>query len=664
MAIQGCVSVVFPIPFNRIFHYSLPLELESERLAGRRIVAPFGPKGRIGYIVDGLTRPRVKGIKMIKEIIDKEPLISTNLLELAKWMSKYYVCSLGQALDIILPHNFRPVKLREKIKKTEIKVFSAFIPFSQQRRILKPIQNNIKEKSFTVFLVHGVTDSGKTEVYLQAIAQAQEVGRQSIFLVPEISLTPQFLSVFKQRFGSSRIGLWHSRLSQGERYRTWQSAYQGKIDIIIGARSTIFAPFPNLGLIIIDEEHDTSYKQEKRPLYHTRELAQKRAELEGATLILGSATPSIEAFYRALTGIKPYKLLTLPERIYERSLPSVDIVDMREELKKRNTQGVLSQKLSEAIAERLERGEQIILFLNRRGYSTFILCRECGFVLKCPNCNISMVYHFNEKRVKCHYCNHHAEAPRFCSRCGSKKIRYFGTGTEKVEQVVKKMFPGAKVMRMDRDTMRYRHAAEKIFNAFRQRKVDILVGTQLVAKGWDFPDVTLVGIISADTALNLPDFRSAERTFSLITQVAGRSGRGPKGGEVIVQTYNPDHYSIKMALEHNYRSFYEREMEFRKELNYPPITNLVIILVRGKDEKKVITTSEKIGSLLKRELNQITILGPTPAVLDKIAGKYRWQIIIKTTDMKGIGEFFQRHCLGFEQKEMEISIDVDPLNML
>lgn len=633
-------------------------------MVGRRIVVPFGPKERIGYVIQGLTRSRIQGVKMIKEVVDEEPLISTNLLELAKWISKYYVCSLGQALDAILPHNFQPVRLREKVKKTKVKVFPAFIPSPQQRRILKPIQNNIKEKNFTVFLVHGVTDSGKTEVYLQAIAQAQEVGRQSIFLVPEISLTPQFLSIFEQRFGSSRIGLWHSRLSQGDRYRTWQSAYQGKIDIMIGARSAIFAPFPNLGLIIVDEEHDTSYKQEKRPLYHTRELAGKRAELERATLVLGSATPSLEAFYRALTGVKPYKLLTLPERIYKRSLPSVDVVDMREEIKKRNMQGVLSQKLSEAITERLKKGEQVILFLNRRGYSTFILCRECGFVLKCPNCNVSLVYHFDEQKVKCHYCNHRDEAPRFCPRCGSKKIRHFGTGTEKVEQVVMRMFPRAKVMRMDIDTMHYRYAAEKIFNAFRQRKVDILVGTQLVAKGWDFPEVTLVGIISADTALNLPDFRSAERTFSLITQVAGRSGRGTKGGEVIVQTYNPDHYSIRLALKHDYHSFYEREMEFRKELNYPPVTNLVLILVRGKDEKKVITTSEKIGSLLKREINRATILGPAPAVLDKIAGKYRWQIIIKTTDMKDIGEFFQRHSLGFEEKGIEISVDVDPLNML
>jgi len=664
MAMQTYVSIVFSIPFNRIFHYSLPIDLESEKLVGRRVVAPFGSKKRTGYIVGSIIKSGLKGLKMIEEIVDKQPLISTNLLELARWISKYYVCSLGQALDTILPHNFRPVKPRQKILEQEPKVFSAFIPSPQQKKILRPIQNNIKEKKFGVFLIHGVTDSGKTEVYLQAIAQAQEVGRQSIFLVPEISLTPQFLSIFEERFGSSRIGLWHSRLSQGERYRTWQSAYQGKIDIMIGPRSAIFAPFPNLGLIIIDEEHDTSYKQEKRPMYHTRELAEKRTELERATLVLGSATPSLEAFYRALTGVKPYTLLTLPERIYKRSLPSVDVIDMREELRKRNNRSILSLKLCEAITERLKRGEQVILFLNRRGYSTFILCRECGFVLKCPNCNVSLVYHFEDKRVKCHYCNHQHEAPRFCPRCGSREIRYFGTGTERVEQVVKKMFPRAKVMRMDIDTMRYRYAAEKIFNAFRQRKVDILVGTQLVAKGWDFPDVTLVGIISADTALNLPDFRSAERTFSLITQVAGRSGRGTKGGEVIVQTYNPDHYSIRMAVKHNYWSFYEREIEFRKELNYPPSTNLVIVLVKGKDEEKVITTSENIGSLLKREINRAIVLGPAPAVLNKIAGKYRWQIIIKTTDMKCIGEFFQRHYLGFEGKGVEVNVDVDPVNML
>jgi len=664
MVMQRCVSVVFPIPFDRIFQYSLPLEFESERLVGRRVVAPFAGKERIGYIVDSMKKPGLKGLKMAEELIDKEPLISENLLELARWVSKYYVCSLGQALDTILPHNFRPVRAQEKIREEKVKIFPALIPSPQQKKILKPIQDNIKDKRFGTFLIHGVTDSGKTEVYLQAIAQAQEVGRQSIFLVPEISLTPQFVSIFEQRFGPREISLWHSRLSQGERYRTWQSAYQGKIDIMIGARSAIFAPFPNLGLIIIDEEHDASYKQEKRPLYHTRELAEKRAELERATLVLGSATPSLEAFYRALTGVKPYRLLTLPERIYEKSLPSVEIVDMREESGKRNNRGVFSKKLSDAITDRLEKGEQIILFLNRRGYSTFILCRECGFVLKCPNCSVSMVYHLDENRVKCHYCNHHEAAPRFCPRCGSRRIRYFGTGTEKVEQVVRKIFPRAKVMRMDIDTMRYKYAAQKIFNAFRQRKVDILVGTQLVAKGWDFPNVTLVGIISADTALNLPDFRSAERTFSLITQVAGRSGRGPKGGQVIVQTYNPDHYSIKMALKHNYRSFYDREIEFRKELNYPPSSNLIIVLAKGKDGEKVMEASEKINSLLKREINQATILGPTPAVLNKIAGKYRWQIIIKTTDMKCISEFFQRHHLGFEWKDVEINVDVDPLSML
>jgi len=664
MAMQRCLSVVFPIPFNRIFQYLLPFELESERLVGRRVVAPFAGKEMIGYVVDSMKKPGSKGLKMAEEFIDTEPLISENLLELARWISEYYVCSLGQALDTILPHNFRSVKLREKVKEEEPKIFPALIPSPQQKRILKPIQNNIKDKRFGTFLIHGVTDSGKTEVYLQAIAQAQEVGRQSIFLVPEISLTPQFVSIFEQRFGPRRIGLWHSRLSRGERYRTWRSTYHGNIDILIGARSAIFAPFPNLGLIIIDEEHDTSYKQEKRPLYHTREVAERRAELERATLVLGSATPSLEAFHRALTGARPYRLLTLPERVYEKSLPSVQIIDMREESGKRSDRDIFSQKLSRAIGDRLEKGEQIIIFLNRRGYSTFILCRECGFALTCPNCSVSMVYHLDENRVKCHYCNHHDQTPRFCPRCGSRRIHYFGTGTEKVEQVVRKMFPRAKVMRMDIDTMRYKHAAQKIFTAFRQQKVDILVGTQLVAKGWDFPNVTLVGIISADTALNLPDFRSAERTFSLITQVAGRSGRGPKGGEVIVQTYNPDHYSINMALTHNYRSFYDREIEFRKELNYPPISNLIIILVRGKDEEKVMEASEKIVSLLRREISQATILGPTPAVLHKIAGKYRWQIIIKTREMKCISEFFQRHQLGFEWKGVEINVDVDPLSML
>lgn len=661
---EKCVSVVFPIPFNRIFHYLLPSELDSGRIVGRRVLAPFGKRERIGYIVESLTKSGAKTLKAVKEIIDEEPLISMNLMELAKWISKYYVCSLGQALEAILHYSFKPVRVRERNKKEEGKVFSPFIPFPQQKRVLKPIQDNIKERRFAVFLVHGVTDSGKTEVYLQAIAQAQEMGRQSIFLVPEISLTPQFFSIFEERFGFSRIGLWHSRLSQGERYRTWQFAYQGKIDIVIGARSAIFAPFPNLGLIIVDEEHDTSYKQEKRPMYHTRELAERRAEIERATLVLGSATPSLEAYYGAISGVRPYTLLTLPERIYEKSLPSIHIVDMREELKEKGSHGIISLRLYEAIVERLRKQEQIILFLNRRGYSTFILCRECGFALKCPNCNVSMVYHFDEKKVKCHYCNHSVEPPRFCPRCGSKKIRYFGTGTEKVEQVIKKMFPQAKVMRMDIDTMKYKRAAEKIFNAFRQKRADILVGTQLVAKGWDFPGVTLVGIISADTALNLPDFRSAERTFSLVTQVAGRSGRGPEGGEVIVQTYNPEHYSIRMALEHDYQSFYEKEIEFRRELSYPPFGNLVIILIKGKDEKNVIGASEKISSLLEREVNQATILGPAPAVLNKIAGNYRWQIIIKTMDMESIGEFFQRHFLGFEWRGVKVNVDVDPLSML
>ncbi|MEW6724875.1 MAG: primosomal protein N' [Bacillota bacterium] len=514
--------------------------------------------------------------------------------------------------------------------------FDSTSPFRltpEQARAFSQIQADLTGEGGNAFLLHGVTGSGKTEIYLQSIACAIEQGLGAIVLVPEIALTPQMVARFKARFGD-RVAVLHSALSEGERYDEWQRLAAEEARVAVGARSAIFAPVQDLGLIIIDEEHENSYKQEAEPRYHARQVALARARQSRATLVLGSATPSLESYHQAREGA--FRLLELPARIDGRPLPPVRVIDLREELANGN-RSIFSHPLAQAIDSRLSREEQVILFLNRRGFSTFVLCRECGFVLRCPHCDVSLTLHRGEGRTVCHYCGYSQPVPNVCPGCRGSQIRYFGIGTERVEAEVRKAFPQARVLRLDSDTTGQKGSHERILDAFANGQADILVGTQMVAKGLDFPGVTLVGVITADTMLNLPDFRAAERTFALLTQVAGRAGRGPLGGEVLVQTYAPDNYAIKMASQHDYKGFYAIEIENRRELGYPPWTRLAVLSISGTDELKVEEAANELGRLVedKRGTGAISaLLGPGPAPLYRIGGRYRRQVVVKLTTLE------------------------------
>jgi primosomal protein N' (replication factor Y) len=540
---------------------------------------------------------------------------------------------------------------------------------AEQAAALASIQAAIERGEHEVFLLHGVTGSGKTEVYMQAMAAVLGRGQSAIVLAPEISLTPQTASRFVGRFGE-RVAVLHSGLSEGERYDQWQRIKHGDADIVVGPRSAIFAPLQKLGLIVIDEEHETTYKQEDpAPRYHAREVAIQRGRLANCPVILGTATPSLESFYR--TQIGEYRLLSLPLRVANIAMPPVTVVDMREELKRSN-RSIFSAALRAAVAERLSRGEQVILFLNRRGYSTYVFCRVCGYVEKCANCSISLTFHFQTRRMKCHHCGHERPTSKQCPQCGSIYIRYFGLGTEQVEQEVIKAFPGAKVRRMDADSTTRKDAHQKILDAFQAREIDILVGTQMIAKGLDFPNVTLVGVISADTALNMPDFRAGERTFNLLTQVAGRSGRSEAGGEVIIQTYTPEHYSIQAAARHDYLRFYREEIGYREALLYPPLSRAAVILLRGVEEAEVIqAANDLLGCLETVKANrfpEVEIRGPVAAPLARIQEKFRWHFFLRCPKVEDLRSLIQQAIAlappTVKSAGVDFIVDIDPIHMM
>lgn len=511
-----------------------------------------------------------------------------------------------------------------------------------------------------ISLVHGVTGSGKTEIYLNIVEKIINDGYGAIVLVPEIALTPQTLERFKGRF-KDMVAILHSRLSNGERYDEWRRIKSGQVKVVVGARSAVFAPVKNLKLIIMDEEHEYSYKSESNPKYFTKDIGEFRIKRNNGLLILGSATPSLESYYNALNG--KYNLISITKRIKDSKLPEINVVDMREELKEGN-RSIFSRRLFEEIKSNLEKKEQTILFLNRRGYSTFISCRECGFVCKCNNCDIPLTYHVNRNKLLCHYCGFEYEAPRLCPKCGSKYIKYFGTGTEKIETEIKKYFPEAKTLRMDMDTTRKKGQHERIYQDFKKHKADILIGTQMVSKGMDFKGVTLVGVIAADTTLNLPDFRAPERTFQLITQVAGRAGRGEIPGRVVVQTYDPMHYSIEYASKGDYLGFYEREIGYRKALNNPPFSDILYVLLLSEDEERLIKFCKEIEKKLKPIDNKgdIRMLGPAPCQIGRIKKSFRWHIIFKGNVYSYINDISDIIYKSID-KDITCSIDVNPYNM-
>ncbi|KIX90965.1 primosomal protein N' [Staphylococcus microti] len=535
----------------------------------------------------------------------------------------------------------------------------------EQQVAFDQINEAAEDQRAETFLLHGVTGSGKTEVYLQIIDCVLERGQEAMMLVPEIALTPQMVQRFKRRFGDE-VAVLHSGLSHGERYDEWQKIRDGRARVSVGARSSVFAPFKNLGVIIIDEEHEATYKQEDYPRYHAKEIAEWRSQYHQCPLVLGSATPSLESYARASKNV--YTLLSMPTRVNQQPLPDIRIRDMREELANGN-RSIFSEDLAQAIETRLEKQEQVVLFLNRRGYASFMLCRDCGHVPQCPNCDISMTYHKTTDELKCHYCGYHEPAPFQCPSCGSEHIRQMGTGTQRVEELIQERFPSARIIRMDVDTTSKKGSHEKLLKDFGDGKGDILLGTQMIAKGLDFPNITLVGVLNADTMLNLPDFRSSERTYQILTQVAGRAGRHKKKGEVIIQTYNPDHYAIEDVQANDYLAFYDKEMRFRQLAKYPPYFYLINFTITHEKMKVALQAATHVHQILLQHLTERAfILGPAPAALSRINNEFRFQILLKYKSEPGLinalrylDDYYHER---YEQEKLALRIDIGPYMMM
>lgn len=729
--------------FDIEYSYILPEELMGKAPLGMRVMVPFGPSDRLreAFIIAFEGDGSLEGLKEVRRIADKEPLLNERTIELIRWMKKRYICTYYDAIRCVIPQIILSgeTKAKKKMvyfikeggdisgKMTEkqravfdgmepgeeytagelcerAKVSTAVVkgllnkgyigmktviadrsPFLKkdvepvgdhvltpaQEGVFEGLKKKLKGGHFEQVLLHGVTGSGKTEIYIQLIRETLKLGRQAIVLVPEISLTPQIINTFRGRFDDN-IAVLHSRLSVGERYDQWNLIKEGKKDIVIGARSAVFAPLNNIGLVIIDEEHEYTYKSETTPKYSTDEVAAYLCKINEAMLVLGSATPGIETYHRAKSG--QMDLLVLKNRINEARLPLVEIVDMKEELKQGNRR-TLSRRLKGEIEKNLMDGNQSIILLNRRGYSTFVLCRNCGYVCKCPHCSISMTYHFNSGYVICHYCGYAISAPRICPACSSDKIRYFGSGTQKLEQDIIKAFPRASILRMDMDTTSGKDSHEKILDKFQRENIDILVGTQMVAKGHDFPRVTLVGVLAADSILNFPDFRAGERTFQLITQVAGRAGRGTKPGRVVVQAYNTEEFSILCAADHDYESFYEKEIQIRERLKIPPFKKIGQAMFTGTrqgDVKRAAQMFVDILSEVTKNLRGLEIFGPLKPPIEKIKDTYRYRVIVKADHREDIVLALENALDGYSRLKKEFprgkmplaGLDTNPYNML
>lgn len=719
------------LEIDRPFTYKVPEEFNNEIKIGQIVKVPFGKGNKTseGFILNLKNDDNIKfKTKNIAAILVKDPVIDEDDINLIEFLREKTLCKYIDAFRLLIPVGImKGAKAKKKrvivLKNEDLsniknpdgykKIVEFFKTNSgkytkselinehsiSQYKLNKLIENEVlsieeesvfryndrvynkdSAKTLTIeqeniireyinsddkmFLLKGVTGSGKTEVYMKLVERVLLEGKSAIILVPEIALTPQMIERFKGRFGVN-VALFHSKLSDGERFDEWFRVKEGKAKVIVGARSAIFLPAKNLGLIIIDEEHENTYKSEQNPKYQTKEVAEYLSELKGCKVILGSATPSIETYYRALTG--EMKLLELNSRVDNKAMPPMKVIDMRNELKGGN-KSLFSRELFIAIQERLKRKEQIILFLNRRGFSTFVSCRSCGYVFKCDECDISMTYHKNGLLI-CHYCGKTKREPRECPKCHSKYVKFFGAGTQRVEEEVKKYFNNVRILRMDVDTTRDKHSYERIYNTFKNGEADILIGTQMVSKGLDFKNVTLVGILAADMSINIPDYRAAERTFQIITQVAGRAGRGDKQGEVLIQTYTPQHYSLQYAVNYDYEGFYEKEFTVRAMMKYPPFGKLLLINGTSKKEDLLKNFMHKITMMIKPLVENcldIEILGPIPCMISKVKENYRWQIVIK-------GEFDSyfskniKEILYDENKnvynDIRISMDINPNNL-
>ena len=656
-------QVAVPVPLRRTFTYQVPEDMEVKE--GSMVTVSFGRRTMTGFVVGfGQSDGSLDHIKPIKAVESEDLSLPPEVLELCRWVSDYYLAPLGEVARTALPAGLG--------KRTPDKQEAGATPSSEhhtlsttQEQALNALAEALSRRSSKPFLLHGVTGSGKTEVYLRAAEQAVENGGSVILLIPEIALSPQMIHRVESRFGN-RAALWHSSLTATERRRVWTRARQGELNVIVGARSAVFSPLPNLRLLIVDEEHETSYKQTDSPRYHARDVAVVRAQKCGAVTVLGSATPSLESYANVQNG--KYTLLEMPGRVTARPRPQVELVSLpKSSPKSKPMSWIFSNRLREEIAGLLSREEQGIVFLNRRGHSTVVRCSSCGEVERCRDCDIVLTYHATDQRLWCHYCGHRRRKPPACAECGELMLAYRGAGTQKVEEELFRLFPGARVQRIDTDSTRKRGSLQQALERFREGSADLLLGTQMVAKGLDFPQVTLVGVVHADTQLNLPDFRSGERTFQLLTQVAGRAGRGEKPGKVILQTDHPDHPSLVTAKTHDYHRFFKGEAQARKELGWPPYSRLVNILFDGRTEQAVQTKAEEIFDILRfdAQTSGVELLGPAPQPVSKLKGKFRWHLTLRSPRTASLRTLADRALTAAAGKsQVRVSVDVDPVSLL
>ncbi|MBN2324435.1 MAG: primosomal protein N' [Spirochaetes bacterium] len=656
-------EVVFNRPIQPLL-YRIPDSVEGV-LPGVRVTVPLRKRPMTGLVYrmvpDSERRENtaVTSVMDIEEVLDPVPVLNRELIELSEWMADYYLCGVGEALWTVMPKGFKRSERRPPARTRCLERPDTIVLTQEQRSVYHTLHGAMNGCGEKTFLLHGITGSGKTEVYLRIINDVVNSKRGAILLVPEISLTPQTVDYFSRRVGED-LAILHSRLTKAERINEWHRIKDGGKRIVIGARSAVFAPLLDIGIIIIDEEHETSYKSDETPRYNAKRVALYRAKKHNAILLLGSATPSVESYFLAKRG--KFGLLELKHRVSNQSLPKTYVTDLRKTGKRDN----ISKPLARAIETRLGRQEQTILFLNRRGFSPYIYCMSCGHVFRCSNCDITLVFHMQSKRLSCHYCDYSEPPPETCPNCGSERVGYSGFGTEKVEKDLRERFPGAVIVRMDTDTVKKRTMIPRTLRAFSRREIDILVGTQIVTKGLHFPGVTLVGVLNADIPLNFPDFRSAERTFNIITQVSGRSGRSEKGGEVIIQTYNPAHYAIQTAKRQDYGEFFSREIRFRESLFYPPFCRIVRLVFRGENSEEIREQAAHAGSFIRERCPEGTsVLGPTLCPLSRIKKNYRVHIIIKSRDTGKIRPLLRELTSSLKKRPgCYMEIDIDPVSML
>ncbi len=661
--------IALPLPVRQLFTYRIPEALEAAARPGVPVLVPFRGREMRGVLIERIAQTQLEKVSDIKQVLGAA-LLTPHLLALTRWVSEYYLAPPGEVVAAALPGgNTGFAGSRARKGASEDPIVGMAMPervtlTSAQAAAVKAVNAAVKSGGFQPFLLHGVTASGKTEVYLRAAHAAREAGGQALVLVPEIALSAQVSGVFQKRFGG-RVGVLHSGLALGERRRNWELARRGGLDVIIGARSAVFAPLPRIKLVIVDEEHESSYKQSDQTRYHGRDVAVRRAQMLGVPIVLGSATPSLESLANAARG--KYTRLLLPERVDSRALPSVLVVDARREV---GGGELLSRPLRAAMAERFAKKEQVLLWLNRRGHSHHTQCRQCGWVPECPRCDISLTLHMEPREFRCHYCDHRESATAQCPNCQMALLRYSGAGTQRVERELAQVFPEARVLRLDTDTARDRAAPADVLRRFAAGEAEILLGTQMVAKGLDFPGVTLVGVLDADVALHLPDFRAGERTWQLLVQVAGRAGRGKRPGEVLVQTAAPEHPAIAAMATGETVLFVRQELDQRREVGYPPFTRLIALLVSGPEEAEVEEAARMLAERAEAvaEPLGVQVLGPAPQALARLRGQHRWHLLLKGENGANLRAAAVAALAWAEEKgnlkRVKVVADVDPLEVL